>query len=86
MFLGFFIFVAVIIIAFNLNHYHSRYARFPTFDEYQSQHPGLVKPGRVECFKCGGTKLFVRGLWSAVDNKKTHSCSTCGTPLYKSNH
>lgn len=81
-----FLFVVALILAINHNYYRSRYARFPTFDEYQSQHPELVKPGRVACFKCGATKLHVRGLWSAMDNKKTHFCSTCGTPLYKSKH
>lgn len=82
-----FIFIFVVIaVVYQLIQHQLRYARLPTFDEYQSQHPGLVKPGRVECFKCGGTKLYVRGLDGALDKKKIHSCSTCGIPLYKSNH
>jgi hypothetical protein len=82
----FILFCVVIILAINYNYYQSRYARFPTFEEYKSQNPDLIKPGRVACFQCGGTKLHVRGLWNAMDNRKTHFCSTCGAPLYRSKH
>src|SRR5690606_2114774 len=82
----FFILVFGFIITVNYYHYRSRYSRFPTFEEYRARHPGLVRHGRAECFKCGGTKVYVRGLWNATDRRKTHFCSTCGTPLYKSKH
>ena len=64
--------------------YRSRYRRHPTFEEYRSRHPGLVTRGRVECHSCGGSLLHVRGLRNAVDTRKTHYCTTCGKPLYRS--
>lgn len=75
-----------LIVFLNYRHYRTRYGRFPTFEEYKTKNPGLVKHGRVECVKCGGTHIYAKGLFSAVDRRKTHYCSTCGTPLYKSKH
>ena len=65
-------------------HDYKHHERYQTFDEYQAAHPELVRPGHVECVKCGGTNIQARGLRSAVDLRKTHYCSTCGTVLYKS--
>ena len=65
-------------------HDHKHHGRYPTFDEYKVANPGLVRPGRVECVKCGGTNIQARGLDSAVDLRRTHHCATCGTVLYKS--
>jgi len=73
----------IIIVATNYTHFSS-YSVLPTFAEYQAKHPGLVQRGRVECEACGGTKIFVRGLYSATDSKKTHGCTTCGKALYRS--
>lgn len=75
-----------LIIFINKRYAYNHFGKYPTFDEYSQQYPKLVSPGRVVCYKCGGTKLQVRGLWGPTDNKKTHSCLTCGTPLYKSEH
>jgi hypothetical protein len=81
-----FILLFGLICAINYRYYRTRYANHLTFEQYQARFPGLVKKGRVECHICGGTRLHVRGLWSAGDTRKTHYCSTCGKPLYRSRH
>jgi len=62
----------------------SSYSALPTFDEYQAMYPRLVQRGRVECLTCGGTRIFMRGLYSAIGAEKIHGCTTCGKVLYRS--
>jgi len=86
-----FVIVIIIVLGFLINLLISSskmesYQKIPTFEDYKTAHPELVKRGRVECDKCGGTKIYTRGLTSAVDSQKTHFCSTCGKPLYRSQH
>ncbi len=86
LFVSFFLSIIGIIIFKYKRYVYDHFGKYPTFDEYIQQYPKLVSPGRVICYKCGGTKLQVRGLYGPTDNKKTHSCLTCGAPLYKSEH
>jgi hypothetical protein len=82
----FFISCFAFILLFNLRYAYTHYGKYPSFEDYRTKYPDLVKQGCVECFKCGCNKIQVRGLWGPTDKKKTHSCITCGTPLYKSKH
>lgn len=76
--------VAIIIV--NVRFYRSRYGNYPSFEEYKSAHPDKARNNRVSCYSCGGNFLKMRGLYSAVDRRKTHYCVTCGAPLYRSYH
>ena len=76
----------IVIIAINARYYYSRYRNHPTFEEYKSAHPDRVRNGRVLCYLCGGNIIKMRGLYAAVDRRKTHYCVTCGNPLYRSYH
>jgi len=89
MFVLFYVFFAIAIggiFLFNYYWYREHYGKYPTYDDYQMQHPELVKPGFLRCHKCSGSSIHVRGLRGAADSKKLHSCRTCGTTLYKSAH
>jgi uncharacterized paraquat-inducible protein A len=74
------------ILAISACYYHSRYEKYPDFEEYKRTHPDKVRNGRVVCHICGGSRIQMRGLDAAVDRRKTHSCVTCGTTLYPSFH
>jgi uncharacterized paraquat-inducible protein A len=83
-------FVVFVVIAciwlVNFLNKEGEYEKLPTFDQYKEHHTELVNRGRVECHQCGGTKMHTRGLDDANDKRKTHFCTTCGTPLYRSQH
>lgn len=70
-----------------LVYYHRKiyktYNSTPTYEEYRALNPTLVNRGRVECSNCGSERQYVRGLYGANDNRKTHFCATCSKPLYR---
>lgn len=61
--------------------YKRMYLDLPTFEEYRSRYPHLVKEGRCRCYRCGGGRVFLHNL---DPYRRRHICATCGTVLYRS--
>ena len=57
------------------------YGRLPTFDQYRSRHPNLVRHGRCRCRSCGGDRIHVHSLDAFM---RRHVCTNCGELLYRS--
>ena len=56
-----------------------------TFEAYKNHHPELVSEGKVKCFNCQGTTIWMRAVASSPFGvKHAHTCRNCGTELYRS--
>jgi hypothetical protein len=62
-----------------------RFRKFSTrtYLRYRNDHPDSVKNNAVNCFKCGSTRISVRGLMNHTYHRE-HLCTQCGTTLYYS--
>ena len=79
------IFIGVFAFAINKILRLKRKVNTQTFAHYQSQHPDLVKDGRVTCFSCGGKSIHLQTIGNTPSSIwKAHTCRTCGTILYYS--
>jgi hypothetical protein len=57
----------------------------PTFDNYRSKYPDLVKDGKIKCHKCSGSDIFVKEVGNTPTSILNHHlCKTCGTTLFRS--
>jgi hypothetical protein len=62
-----------------------KHTSLPTFDQYRSNHPELVKDGKIACHKCSGNDIFVKTIGHTPTSLLNHHlCKTCGTTLFRS--
>lgn len=56
-----------------------------TFDDYKNNHGANVKNGRVTCYSCGSSSIYLRRAGNSLINiLNSHVCRQCGTELYRS--
>jgi len=73
--------ILMLILAFK-KHYS-----LPTFDGYRAKHPELVKDGKIACYNCSGTDVFVKTVGNTpMSILNHHMCKTCGTNLFRSSN
>ena len=62
-----------------------KHSSLPTFDDYRSAHPELVKDGKISCYKCEGSDVSIRQIGKTPTSILNHHvCKTCGTTLFRS--
>ncbi len=52
-----------------------------TFEFYKKRRPDLVNSGKVKCFYCEGTSIWMKRV---TPTRFAHTCRTCGSELYYS--
>lgn len=57
--------------------------RSQDYSWYKSQFPELVEPGKVTCYNCKSSKIFVSKLMNRTF-LRAHTCQQCATTLYYS--
>lgn len=77
--------IALIVIGFFIFRGFMKHASTPTFDQFLSRNPDLVKDGKISCPKCSGKDIFVKEIGKTPTSLLNHHiCKTCGTTLFRS--
>lgn len=80
--------IALLIVALLLRFLRSTFsppADADTLDEYLRQHPDCLRNGKIYCYRCRSTSIYLYRLgYGPGWIQHLHVCRQCGAKLYRS--
>jgi hypothetical protein len=80
-------FLGMILVVFLLLRMFStpKVPRERTLEAYLKRHPGCLQQGRVTCYRCGASNLWMKQCQAYPGGViHSHVCRQCGIELYQS--